>query len=836
MDEDKGRRRAEVAWRRLGFGVPGLLLMWLGMAAPFGAAFSWITIVLGLSLAIGSVLHATRSFDEAAPHRTVALGDVARPLGFTALGLVAAWFSLRLATRGSLGGHATWIVPTCFLGLLAAFGRLLDALSTGRSPRRPFHLRGGFWVTALTTLLLLPTLGTHSLIDPWETHYGEVSREILSRRDWISLWWANDGWFFSKPILLFWLQAGSMSLFGVDHAPGKMLEASSGSAFAQPEWAIRFPIFVFALLTAYAVYRAIGAVFGRRAGLCAAVVLTTMPQWSLVSHQAMTDLPFVAAMTISIAFLVLGMRRSAEEETRDDRSFGVAVGARTFTFSLRQAVLSIALALVLPQIVYLFSRNVGFAVGPDGSLRAPLLAVGADTFSSGSPGNCGVWPGVAPCEAMTAAYPRVQPIVLAALFAVGLAILVALIVREQRRSRLLLLAATLAAAVSTLAKGPAGIVFPVVVVLCAAFVTRRWKLFLDLDIPRAVLALVIVVSPWFVAMFVRHGAQFTDRLLFHDMFKRAFEHVHDTNQETDVSFRYYLWQLGYGCLPWLVVLPGALARVDWRQGESRARDRTLVLQLLMLWAVSAFALFSYMQTKFHHYILPAVPPLACLVGIELARLSKKPRLDVAAAGWLGVGCVLLALVTRDVVNDDVTPNDARFLHLFSYDYRRSWPSSLDFATPFVVLASIVGLATAFFAHRRSRRFTGLATSAAAAVFAAFLLFVYLPRAGRHYGQRELVVRYLEARREAKGSLIAYQMNWKGENFYTGGELAIFVDSGKSFRDWVAERKKRGERIFYVLVPTPRLKGLRTELRTARELEVLTNPEFHDKFSLVRVRY
>ena len=823
-----------VVWRRLGPGGPGVLLMWLGMVAPFGAAFSWIAIGLGLAITITSVLHAARTFSEPEPDRTLAFAKLTRPLGLVTLGLFAVWLSLRLATTGFLGDYAKWIVPACFLGLLVTFGRLLDNAASDPTRRaRPFHKREGFWVAVFSTVLLLPTLGSHSLIDPWETHYGEVSREILARRDWISLWWANDGWFFSKPVLLFWLQAGSMSLFGVNHEPGKMLEAAPGSVFAQPEWAMRFPIFLFALVASYALYRAVAAVFGRRAGLFAAVALTTMPQWSLVSHQTMTDLPFVAAMAISVAFLILGLR--AEPDAKP-RSLGLAFAKRTLTFSFRQVVLASVLALVLPQIVYLFSRNVALTVGPDGSLRAPLLAFARDTFQSGSPGNCDVWPGIAECASGTSAYPRVQPILLAVVFALGLALLVALLLREHRQNRLLFFAATLAAAVSTLAKGPAGIVFPVIVALSAAFVSRRWRLFLDLDVPRALLALLVIVSPWFFAMFMRHGSPFTDRLLFHDMFKRAFEHVHDTNQETDISFRYYVWQLGYACLPWLVVLPGAVANFDWRQGESRTRQRVLVLQLLMLWAVSAFALFSYMQTKFHHYILPVLPPLACLVGVSIAKLTRRPRLDLASSAWLVFGAVLFVVVTRDLTNADVLPSDARLLHLFSYDYRRTWPGTLNFRTPLLAFSALsLVLMFAVFA-RRTRRHAGFALSAGAAVFAAFLLFVYLPRASRHYGQRELIVRYLEERRAAKGPLIAYQMNWKGENFYTGGELAIFVDSGKSFRDYVAERKKRGERVFYVLVPTPRVGGLRTELRNAKALEVLTDDTFHNKFSLVRVRY
>jgi hypothetical protein len=36
--------------------------------------------------------------------------------------------------------------------------------------------------------------------------YGEVAREILSRDDWISLWWAQEDWFWSKPIFIFWIE------------------------------------------------------------------------------------------------------------------------------------------------------------------------------------------------------------------------------------------------------------------------------------------------------------------------------------------------------------------------------------------------------------------------------------------------------------------------------------------------------------------------------------------------------------------------------------------------------------------------------------------------------
>ena len=99
--------------------------------------------------------------------------------------------------------------------------------------------------------LYLPLLGTTSLWDPWETHYGEVAREILARNDWISLWWAQDKWFWSKPVLLFWMEALSMGFLGVDFMP----DANP----AHPEWALRLPALLMALAALAAIYRRFGA-------------------------------------------------------------------------------------------------------------------------------------------------------------------------------------------------------------------------------------------------------------------------------------------------------------------------------------------------------------------------------------------------------------------------------------------------------------------------------------------------------------------------------------------------------------------------------------------------
>lgn len=159
--------------------------------------------------------------------------------------------------------------------------------------------------------------------DPWETHYGEVARQILLRHDPLDLWWkpglGPDGnaenTFWSKPALPFWLMALSMKLLGVGvgAAPDEMVRAP------WPELAIRLP----SMLTGLACAVFLGWTCARllaaarpadpgqpaRAGLYTALALVTMPQWAIVSRQALTDMFFVAPVTLAMGAWALAWLR-----------------------------------------------------------------------------------------------------------------------------------------------------------------------------------------------------------------------------------------------------------------------------------------------------------------------------------------------------------------------------------------------------------------------------------------------------------------------------------------------------------------------------------------------
>ena len=99
-------------------------------------------------------------------------------------------------------------------------------------------------VTILALAILLPGVWRYSLVDPWETHYGEVARRMLQDHDWVHTSWQNEG-FRSKPVLTFWAMAASMKALGVADDGGYSGEMVSS---ARTMLAIRLPFILFGVL------------------------------------------------------------------------------------------------------------------------------------------------------------------------------------------------------------------------------------------------------------------------------------------------------------------------------------------------------------------------------------------------------------------------------------------------------------------------------------------------------------------------------------------------------------------------------------------------------------
>ena len=263
----------------------------------------------------------------------------------------------------------------------------------------------------------------------------------------------------------------------------------------------------------------------------------------------------------------------------------------------------------------------------------------------------------------------------------------------------------------------------------------------------------------------------------------------------------------------------------------------------------AFALVSSMGTKFHHYGLLVLPGAAMVAGMWLDERIAEAASDrgvargaASSAAFAAAGLVVL-LVARDLAllpSDGHAPSGtARFLHLMTYRYDRRWPSTEVFAPAVGAVAVGAAVTCGALALRAWRARAAVALGACAILGSVVLLDGYLVRAASDGGQRGIFEAYYRSREAdvAHGtrvtSLVAYQLNWKGENFYSGNDVAIFIASGAPMRTYLDARKRSGERTVYFVTERGRVAGLRGELGEMRSFTELTNRSVSYEFSLVR---
>jgi len=138
--------------------------------------------------------------------------------------------------------------------------------------------------------------------------------------------------------------------------------------------------------------------------------------------------------------------------------------------------------------------------------------------------------------------------------------------------------------------------------------------------------------------------------------------------------------------------------------------------------------------------------------------------------------------------------------------------------------------------RALRQHVGVLFGAIAVLWTAWGVDRYLVLVAPHWGQRETLLAYYLYRQHPDEPFVSYQMNWKGENFYTGNRTPAFVSSGEPFKDWIAGEKQRGVKVMYFTTEHSRVPTLKRELGNPKDFEVLTTPELDNKFMLARVRF
>jgi 4-amino-4-deoxy-L-arabinose transferase-like glycosyltransferase len=624
-------------------------------------------------------------------------------------------------------------------------------------------------VVVLACALLIPGIWTYSLVDPWETHYGEVGRRMLQDHDWVHTDWQNEG-FRSKPVLTFWLMAASMKALGHGNDGGYSGEMAESPTIVL---AIRLPFTLMAVMGLVLMWWMLARLWSRRAAWLCFLTVGTSPFYFLIARQAITDMTLVALIIGAMSMFLLSVEDGADGikpfvriPLGRGRHIGVdsrwVFGAVIGGFLMAQAIYYLwyfqiyryPLARVPfrpPQPGWWFFLAITFgliyAVWPRFFTIWKAVKILPWLVISSGKSRIECWPRAKELgEISLFSWPLVPPLALYAWAtmsqrpwskAVELARHATRVLPLQRTGQIYMLWFWSFVGISVLGKGIPG--FGLAGVCCAAYVifTVRWRELWDgaFEIKRGIVLILITVLPWHLAMWMRDGQKFIQEWVFLHNLNRAAVGVHGDRG----TFDYCLSQVGYGMFIWVALLPMALASAAMVRAPTQRAAR--VRFMVGTWAIVATALFSLSQTKFHHYIFPAVPAFAILIGLYLDDLLAGRTKPSFVLGMFGAGVVLL--LARDMMYEE-----KQWIEMFIYRYDRPWPTnppwSVDPSDAFLVMG-LAGAGASIFLGLPFRRLAVFLVSITALATAMWAMHVYMPIAGTHWGMREAVRKYYEER-------------------------------------------------------------------------------------------
>ena len=375
-------------------------------------------------------------------------------------------------------------------------------MHTEDADKRTPWIRDVLILSFVIGLLFSFMLGSRAFWEPDEGRYVEIPREMVTTGNYVTP--RLDGVIYlEKPALFYWLESASIRLFGLN------------------QWSMRLWPALLGLLGCIAVYLAGRRLYGRPAGLIAAIVLATNVLYYALARIITIDMPITALLSISMLAFLLGTKE------------------------------------------------------PKGTRRRWLMW----TFYA-------------------------------------------------------------FAALSVLAKGLIGIVFPGMVIGAWILIRNDWRLLRSIYLPSGLLLLLAIAAPWHILV-----ARANPTFLHYYFIRQHFERYLTTVAHRYEPVWFFIPITLAGLYPWTVFLFQALRHslpASWAEREQE-RDGLY----LVLWVVLILAFFSLSDSKLIPYILPIFPPLAILIGRYLAPAWHGTEVPGMRAGlWtlLAASAALAALL------------------------------------------------------------------------------------------------------------------------------------------------------------------------------------------------
>jgi hypothetical protein len=266
------------------------------------------------------------------------------------------------------------------------------------------------------------------------------------------------------------------------------------------------------------------------------------------------------------------------------------------------------------------------------------------------------------------------------------------------------------------------------------------------------------------------------------------------------SFVFYARTMGLAAFPWAAALPLSLwygirsfrRRKDQEAGRQSAAD---LHRFAMLWFVLSFWLLTYAATKYYHYLLPALPPFALVVGLWLDRLlapnddAKRSTLVTAAGAVIGVA--ILSMVVREALHEP-----AWIAHLTTYLYTGMWKKGAPPVDRLAWVAAPFAVGLILLATRRKREAVA-AMALAGVLTATYVLADYLPATSEAWSQRSAFRTYFE-RRGPNDRLVSWWFYYRGETYFSKRDIWVTKNPDREkVKELIEEYEGKGVTLWFI---------------------------------------
>lgn len=627
------------------------------------------------------------------------------------------------------------------------------------------------WTAAAAIVLVAiygASMASTGAWDPWETHYGEVARQMLARHDAMDLYWrpgnggpdgAYEKAFWSKPPLSYWLMAVSMWVFGVGTSadPAEMVRP------LWPELAIRMPSMLAGLLGAVFLGWVVARMSSRRAGLITAVVLLTMPQWAIVTRQALTDMFFVGPVVLAMGMWLLAWGQPERALRTKGEGLRCIPWDRAYVAFLVFFVLSALVPLAVMHLQSIDAGTIERVIDERGKRHARSLHT---IFVH-------LW----------------------AYWIIAAAVLIASL-RWRRRSQPLMGILYLSTGLSLIGKGMIGPGLIGLMCLAHIAVTGRWSILRRCALPLGVLLFVLVSFPWHHGMILFRGERFVREWILENNLQRF---ATGEQKQAVGSFAFYVRTLGIAALPWAAVVPLAVWRAIGAHrrradGDAHATMRVELHRFALLWLVVSLWAVTYSVTKYYHYLLPCLPPLAVLIGLwidELLGQRRDGRSRVVALVGCLLGVVVLVLVVRDAMHEP-----AWIAHLTTYLYTGMWRKGAPEVDRLIWTCAPFAVGLVLYVAGRMRS-SLVAMVLSALMTTTYVIDDYLPAASESWSQRSMFRTYFE-NRGPEDRLVSWWFYYRGETYFSKRDIWVMKEQNREkLAELIEERKGKGGTLWFV---------------------------------------